>query len=306
VAKVVGVVHEALAHRTPATLWTGQGSVDVAVNRRNNAEAQVPKLREQGVLLKGPTDHDVPVLLVRAPGGELRAAVLGYACHATTLDGYQWCGDYPGYAQAALEEKHPGMQAMFYIGCGADQNPLPRRTVALCQQYGTRLAAAVDDVLAGKMQQLPPKLKTAFQFTEVGLEGIATREGLKSEAKQGIIYARRAERLGKLLDQGVQFPNTYSIPVQAWKLGDRQLWIMLGGEVVVDYARMFKESYGRQTWVAGYSDEVMAYIPSERVWKEGRYEANAFYVYGMPASQWAPDIQQKLTSAVARLVKGLD
>ena len=47
---------------------------------------------------------------------------------------------YAGAAQIAIEAKHPGTQAMFIIGCGADQNPLPRRTVALCEKYGHMLA----------------------------------------------------------------------------------------------------------------------------------------------------------------------
>lgn len=305
VGKVVAAVRDAMAHMMPATLWTGQGSAAFAVNRRNNTEAKVPKLREDGIALKGPIDHDVPVLVVRTPDGAIRAVLFGYACHATTLDGYQWCGDHPGYAQLALEEKHPGLQAMFYIGCGADQNPIPRRSVELCKKYGTMLATAVEEVLGGKLERLSPSLKTAFQQVDIGLEGIPTHQTLQAEAKQNVVYARRAERIGKLLDQHTPLATSTPIPVQAWKLGDRQLWILLGGEVVVDYALMFKKRYGRQTWVAGYSNYVMGYVPSERVWKEGGYEANAFYVYGVAANRWAPDIQQKLTSAVDRLVQRL-
>ena len=48
----------------------------------------------------GPVDHDVPVLLVTTPDGKTTRAILfGYACHNTTLDFYQFCGDYAGFAQ---------------------------------------------------------------------------------------------------------------------------------------------------------------------------------------------------------------
>ena len=308
---VADAIHTALADLQPATLWAGQGNTPFAVNRRNNNEAQVPKLREEGIALKGPNDHDLPVLVVRNPDGSPRAIVFGYACHSTTLDGYQWCGDYSGYTQLALEAKYPGVQAMFWIGCGADQNPLPRRTIPLCEQYGQTLAAAVDAVLAGELRSLAPSLRTAFAYAEIGLEGISTREALKDEiakapgAVNAAIATRRAARIGKLLDDGVTLPTSYPIPVEVWKLGDSQLWILLGGEVVVDYALQFKERYGRQTWVSGYTNDVMAYIPSERVWKEGRYEANAFAVYGIAADHWAPDIQVKLTNTVEQLIQSL-
>ena len=66
--------------------------------------------------------------------------VFGYACHCTVLGIYQFCGDYAGFAQSALEAKNPGSQAMFVAGCGGDQNPLPRKTVELAQRYGNELA----------------------------------------------------------------------------------------------------------------------------------------------------------------------
>src|SRR5437588_8251749 len=99
--KIVEVVAAALDNLAPADVAWGRGQVGFAVNRRENKEADVPKLRDLGQL-KGPVDHDVPVLSVRDPVGKLRAVVFGYACHATVLSFLQWCGDYPGFAQATL------------------------------------------------------------------------------------------------------------------------------------------------------------------------------------------------------------
>lgn len=302
--KVVTAIGEAISSMAPATLWRGQGTTDFAVNRRNNSEAAVIKLREEGLQPKGPSDHDVPVLVVRSKEGKPLALLFGYACHSTTLAGYEWSGDYSGFTQIALEEQYPGAIAMFYIGCGADQNPLPRRTVELCEKYGNMLAEAVNDVLAKPMEPVPSVLQTRFEFVEVGME-TPTLESLKSVDKATAIHARRAERLRALLEQGEKFPTTYPVPVQVWKLGDRQLWIALGGEVVVDYALDFKQKYGQETWVAGYTNDCMSYIPSERIWKEGGYESNAFFVYGVAADRWAPDIQANLAGAVDRLVTSL-
>jgi len=47
----------------------------------------------------------------------------------------------------------------------------------------------------------------------------------------------------------------------------------------------------------------MAYIPSDRVWKEGGYESGAFCVYGLPTQRWKEGIEGRITAAVERLVK---
>ncbi len=88
----------------------------------------------------------MPVLAVYQPDGSLKAVLCGYACHNTTTASNEWCGDYCGFAQMALEQSHPGAQAMFFMGCGGDQNPEPRGNLRMAERYGSMLAAAVEEV----------------------------------------------------------------------------------------------------------------------------------------------------------------
>jgi hypothetical protein len=301
VAKVVDTAAKALAATQPGTLWSGQGKTDFAVNRRNNPEPQVEEIRKRGEALRGPVEHSVPVLAARSSDGALRAVVFGYACHNTTLSFYQWCGDYSGFAQLDLQKRHPGLLAMFTMGCGADQNPLPRRTVELCQKYGSMLAGAVDDVLAKPLRPLPARIRTAFEVLDLPFGEQPTRDKLEAIAKNKDYAARWAKRLLGELDAGRPWARSYPYPVQVWKLGGEQTWIVLGGEVVVDYAIRFKNHYGPRTWVAGYANDVMSYIPSRRVWEEGRYEAGAFSVYGLPAERWCTDVEDRIATCVERL-----
>lgn len=148
--RILKAVTDATATMQPVTLSWEVGKAGFAVNRRVNKEADVPALRAKGEL-KGPTDHEVPVLAARDASGKLTGIVFGYACHATTLSYEKWNGDYPGFAMIDLEKAHPGATALFFAGCGADQNPLPRRTVELAKDYGKQLATAVNDVLAKPM-----------------------------------------------------------------------------------------------------------------------------------------------------------
>ena len=48
---------------------------------------------------QGPFDPRVPVLAVRGADDALKALLVSYACHNTTLSFYQWHGDYAGSAQ---------------------------------------------------------------------------------------------------------------------------------------------------------------------------------------------------------------
>lgn len=308
---VVATVAKALSQPRPATLWAGTGSTNFAVNRRNNPQPQVGDLLAQGQQLTGPVDHDVPILAVRTPQGSLQAVVFGYACHCTTLDSYGWSGDYAGFAQIALEQGRSDVLAMFYSGCGADQNPLPRRDVAMCRRYGNMLAAAVEETLRTPLRPIRPRLRTALEFLKLDFEKVLTRPELESQAAAGSYAGRRAKRLLKQLGEGKPLEKSCRYPVQVWRLGGDleggdQLWISLGGEVVVDYSLRFKREYGPNTWVTGYSNDVMAYIPSKRVWTEGGYEAGAFNVYGLPTDRWAPDIEQRIAASVARLVEKLE
>ena len=94
--------------------------------------------------------------------------------------------------------------------------------------------------------------------------------------------------------------------MQVWRLGDGPLWITLGGEVVVDFALRLKEELGAQrTWVAGYTNDVMAYIPSRRVLTEGGYEGGgAMVFYGLP-TVWAPKVEELIVREVRRQVDAL-
>lgn len=305
VAKCVAMVGTALQNLAPANLQQGVGRCTFAVNRRNNKEAEVADLIAQGQPLVGPVDHAVPVLTVTRPDGRLDAILFGYACHPTTLSFLTWCGDYPGFAQLELEAAHPGATAMFVNTCGGDQNPLPRRTVELCEKYGHLLAVGVEETLARPLSPVTSGLKVAFEMVDLPYLKVVTREDLQGLLKDtNAIRARWAARLVKKLDAGETFEAAYPYPVHAWQLGQEMLVIGMGAETVVDYALRFKSEYGPGTWVCGYADDMISYIPSRRVWDEGGYEGGSnLYEYGRPAFRWAGDIEDRIAASVQRLVQ---
>jgi neutral ceramidase len=294
---VVAAAEKAFAGLRPARLSSGGGMVLFAVNRRNNKEAEVPDLTE----LKGPVDHAVPVLLAAGEDGVPIAVLFGYACHSTVLSGFQWCGDYPGFAQVEVEKAHPGAVALFAAGCGADINPLPRRSVELARQYGRELAAAVDRAVADTMQPLEPTLTARYAETELQLEAAPDRAHFEEvRAKAAPYMSNAAADQLRELDAGRPLRSSYPYCVQVWRIGNQTL-VALGGEVVVDYAITIKRMLGRETFVFGYSNDLMSYIPSLRVLREGGYEGDTSQLeYGMPA-KWREDVESRVLEAVGAL-----
>lgn len=299
---------QAMANLAPATLTWYRGTCDFAVNRRNNPEPEVEKLRAAGTL-KGPVDHSVPVLAIRDHQGKSRAILFGYACHATTMGFQQWYGDWPGEACAALEKDMREQRgdeagvAVFVAGCGADQNPLPRRRMELAIAYGNRLADSVKAAMDGKGPAVQGKLGMALDMADLPLETPPGRDTLLDQRmSMDKAVSARARRLLALLDSGSPLPTRYAAPVQAWSVGDARGLVFLPGEVVVDYAlRLPGELPGRQWWIGSYANDVMAYIPSRRVRREGGYEGEkAMVYYGLPAP-WREEVEEVLVGAVKRV-----
>ena len=306
--RIAQVAEKAVGALEPCRVSWGIGEATFAVNRRENVEREVPALREQG-RLKGPVDHAVPTLRVDRVSGGLAAVVMGYACHCTTLDGYEWSGDYAGFAQLELEQRHPDAVALFFAGCGGDQNPIPRRSRELAEAYGRRLADAVDRTLSGSLTALRPEDRLTTAATTVRLDFAKVPDRAPWEAlltSPNRFEKARARALLDRLEREGRLETSAPYPIAAWRLGDLT-WVFLGGEVVVDYAlRLKKERGADKVWVAAYCQDVMAYIPSRRVLLEGGYEGGgAMLYYGQP-SPWAENVEETIFQGIDQVWGRLD
>ncbi|MEX2573453.1 MAG: neutral/alkaline non-lysosomal ceramidase N-terminal domain-containing protein [Balneolaceae bacterium] len=299
VNRIVSLAGEALDNLQPVRLHAGNGVTRFQVNRRNNSEQSLHEQTE----LAGPNDFSVPVIKIEKPSGDLLAVVFGYACHPTVLNGYRWSGDYPGFAQLELEKTYPGTTALFFQGAGGDQNPIPRRTVALAEQYGRTLASAVSRVLGEEMRPLPAELSTAYSEVDLPFSDLPAQNELQRIAAETRGYQQiwAAHQLD-IMERGETRMTEYPYPVQVWKLGDQPV-ISLGGELVTDYAIELKRIYGQDSFILGYSNDVMAYIPSAGILREGGYEGDTSHmVRGMPAV-WDATVETVILGEVLKVAE---
>lgn len=275
---VLELIGDSLNRLAPARLDFSHAKAGFAMNRRrpepNGEFSNNPNP-------DGPVDHDVPVLRINAPDGQLRAVLFGYACHNTTLSGSRISGDYAGHAQQFLEASFPGATALFLLGCAGDQNPYPRGKMVpdqqpedLARQHGRALANAVATALGTRMRPVRGPLRGAY--------GHAALEYLPLSVTELDAFLRPPhtplvnERARALQEKGRrgERPAPLACPVQVLRFGGDLTLVAIGGEVVVDYAlRLKRELAGpADVWVAGYSNDVFGYLGSRRVLQEGGYE----------------------------------
>lgn len=295
------VIADAIADLAPAELSYELGLAGVAVNRRRS---RGPESRA----LPGPVDQDVPVLAVRS-GNRLRGIVFGYSCHTTALGGLSLNGDYAGFAQVALEQSNPGAAAMFVQNCGGDANPLPRirgkdaEAVSLAERYGLILAEAVNQVLAGSMGSLSGPLEVVMGEATLDLEpGLPLAELKERVPNLSGMHRREFELFIRQHETAGGPPGSLDYPVHVWRFGAGLTFIALTGETVVDYSLKFKEAYGwNTTWVSGYNNDLLCYVPSLRVLREGGYEGTlGMWEYGHRAP-FTETVEERITGLVDRL-----
>lgn len=290
------VALRAISDLRPGQLFRASGKVGFAANRRTAG---------------APVAHALPILVMRDAAGKIRGVVANYACHCTTLGSEvnQCHGDWAGYAQASIENNHPGAVALITIGCGADANPSPRggqdHGITHARNHGEALAAEVKRLIEGDLiplRQLPTGSVRQFSLP---FQTLPDRDQWEQRAKEGGIVGYHARKNLARLDRGESLPTELPYFTQAWVFPNEYAMVFLAGEVVVDYDLRLKSLFDpSKLWVTAYANDVPCYIPSRRILNEGGYEAEtSLWYYDRPA-RLAPECEDRIIGAVTNLLPG--
>jgi neutral ceramidase len=312
-ATLLDLVGSALAASSPARLEWARGRGSIGMYRR------VPKPDGSwgfGDNPEGIVDPDLPVMAVRAPDGALRALFFTYACHCTSIrngkEGFYLVHPDWAICCSKLEERMPGTQVMFVTGCGGDIDPGPKGALGLAEENGAAMARAIQAVLdQGKFRRIGGPIRTGFRRIELPLEKL-DEAAVAKMAEQG---KPADKKLAADLEAGKLRGGPVSYPVVTWKFDAGPALVALAGEVCVGYALRLKQELGAErVWPIGYANEVMCYIPSERVLHENGYESGWALAWGrgvaayqMSGSGWnapfAYGLEDRIISTVHELLK---
>jgi putative membrane-bound dehydrogenase-like protein len=302
-------VDKALATMQPAKIEIREGTADFGVNRRVVKEGRWINF---GVQPDGTVDHKVRVLSVTV-GGKLIGGAFQYACHCTTMgpEFNQVSGDWAGLSAAKLESDHSNAVFLPIMGCGADINPNPRGSYDLAKQHASTMASAVSQALKSKeAADLPAS--SAIQFGFAGLEpelpeAVKLDETANSQDPNVQRWGQRMLAIKKAMGR---LPESVPMPIHVWSFGDRLTWVFLSGEPVVDYQYILEKEFSTaSTWVAGYCNDVFAYLASEQQRAEGGYEVDESMIYFLQPGRWKSGTQSVVstrTSQIGRQTRGDD
>ena len=304
--KVLRVIADALAHTQPARLSYTHARAGFAMNRRLRVGTEIRNSPNPD----GPVDHDVPVLRVTDPEGKIRAILFGYACHNTTTDFYKINADYAGFAQAYLEETHPGAVALFMMGAGGDQNPYPRyASLDQAAQHGRTLANAVEAGLAViNPRPVQGPLRSAFGYADMDFADTSRVDLERRARSRNAAEKKRAEDLLKQLETQGELPKSYPCPVQVVHFGRDLTLVAIGGETTVEYSLRLKRELSSDfpaVWVAGYSNDVFGYLGSRRIIVEGGYEGYSANLARHPGP-WATSTEDRVIGKVYELSRSIN
>jgi hypothetical protein len=267
----------ALAGLRPARLSFGRGEARFGVNRRvRRGDGEY----DFGANPEGVADPDVPVLLLESPEGTPLAVAFTYACHNTTIRNghagfYRYHPDYAGVAAEQVETRLPGSTAIYVTGAAGEIDPQPQGGLEQAERHGKTLAAVVLAAL-DRVRRRPVRgpLRTTYREILLPLDSIPSRaKYIELSKSPGAYRQRHARRILAQMEAGA-LPREVPLPIQVWRFGEDLTLVALAGEVGVDYTLRLKREFGAdRVWPVAYANEVPCYIPSDRVLREGGYEA---------------------------------
>lgn len=321
VAKILGISGEMVmlaathTHSAPATMpLNGCGQVDerwirqledaiidcaraAAENaqpvRMGAGQIHVPGMARNRRESDGLVDWGLACLKVESVEGELLGIVGNYACHPVVLGAENGLvsNDYPGAFIRHLEDR--GIAAVFLTGACGDINPVSRGDFAMADSMGAALGDAaleyanrVDSwqapVVGGARDfRIEWELATRAELDQhrLRLEGSRPAEVVGSAAR---VYAVYREWLDRHTKRPHEWPKHLDVTLQVIGIGPVRL-VGLPGEIFCATGLDVKSHLGVTTFVSGYTNGNMGYVPTDEAYPKGGYEvSDAHRYYGYP------------------------
>ncbi|MCK5801886.1 MAG: hypothetical protein KAI66_03590 [Lentisphaeria bacterium] len=306
---------EAVRCKRPASAWCGSTPVHgIAANRvikhpgddatmRLGAyrpdDAQMKSSYTEGAL--GLIDPDAHVLCFKGEDGRPIATVVNYACHVTALGTRGWGvhPDFPGIAMDIIEAETGG-PGFFLQGCGGNvgTGKFSDGSMEAVERMGQSLGGSV----VAAMDALKPCASAPLHFTS-WQERIALREDLPSadqlheqmmQASANSLAWQEASMLRVVSDpEAARTCDLFLLEAGDWCLAG------MPGESFVEQQLAIRGASPKPfSFVAGYFDMTLWYIPSYDRIRSGGYEATGNWNYT------APGACEQLSASVIRRLWG--
>jgi hypothetical protein len=296
---VVGAVKMAADRLQEARIGFGSAPCQIGYNRRERIRRDVLL----GIVEKGPTDTRVDVMRVDARDGQPLAVVFRHATHPVVLgaDNVLITADWCGYAMRTLSRWLTAQPiCLFAQGCGGDINPIQRETFEVAERLGRIVAAATAQAWHQIETNEDVTLKTALRVVPLPLQDPPSiveaekqlddyrrraEDAPRTQTNAGMIRTYRdlvgwAEKILEFAREGAE-PRTQDFVIQTMTVNNVAI-VGLSGESFIELAfDIERRSPFDRTFVLGYTNGCIGYLPTARAYEEGGYEVvDAVRYYG--------------------------
>jgi neutral ceramidase len=288
--KILKAVRNAVSNLKGAFLSTGSITIkNVGKNRR------LPDT--------GSVDPILGIIKIKQKNNKLLVVLANYCCHPTVLgpDNLLISADYPGSFRDDLEKRFGSDTViMFTNGACGDINPghsaeisalggrIPGRTFKRASEVGGILAAATGKIISGNSQKevslaikskkidlllknFPSveKIKSAIAENKAAISGKKGKELLTAQVE--LLHSELL--LGKAVERNAIDDDYLTFAIQAVKISGDTVLLGMPAELFVDIGLSIKKmSPFKNTFVIGYANGYMGYVPTQKAFEEGGYE----------------------------------
>jgi hypothetical protein len=281
-------------------------------------EAQIGvsrRLKKDGKVIFAPNpegyyDKDSPFILLHMLKTDKKVLWVNHGCHPTGLGSENVISaDYPGYMRNALKSNGVVDGVMFLQGgAGSTRETVSTNgDVRFCEnstgakEKGEFLATQIMNGLEKGLQPVKGSVFCTRRQITLPLKPTPPPNVLaqvRNNQGTDVLVREWANIILNRFPNG-HFPTRLAMEVQLVSVGDKVLFVALPGEPVAELARDLRRltSNPDSTFVLGYTNGLIGYLPTDTMIEEGGYETEASqFIYILPS---APDkgTQSAITSS---------
>ncbi|MHB9027171.1 MAG: hypothetical protein ACYC9O_00230 [Candidatus Latescibacterota bacterium] len=320
---VVEAALQARNARKDVTLWAGKTTSAVPMSRRK-------KLADGTIdFAPNPTGtvcNTLPFCVFKDTGGKPVSILFSISCHPSTIKGdelaYQFSADFPGVAQARLDQWLGGAGSLFLQGAAGDAKAsvigkgMENWRAGNWDDVAKAGTMLADEVLGGiqnGLTRVEPELRSCTVEMEFPFDTPISRDKIETIVKTPVpessesepeALRRWAQEKLLLIDRRYGLPKTVTVSAHGVQLGAGVRLIGVEGEIVGGLGNLITAFYKTGvTFPMGYTDGTQMYIPTSAMLDEGGYEVNSYWEYHQPAPL-AKGIEKVLRGGLEKLQSG--
>lgn len=306
---IAGAIINAYDNMTEVTLSIGKGHTAIGANRR----IKDPETGKVSPIIAPnfdvPIDTDVLVASFDNLDGKNLAILVNHCCHPVVFggDNFLISRDYPGYTVDTLEREIGSGVSIFVQGACGNIDPIKRGSVEAAASTGTQLAnEALRVIRDGLVRVENPKINQVKETCKVSLGDIPSKEELEKILESDTWYFMKpwAKDALDTYSRGTR-PYTVDAEIQVISVGDMAI-VGIPGELFNEIGTEIKNaSPFKMTFVSGYANGCIGYIPTHEAYSEGGYEVDLSYIlFGIfPLTD---RVESEVLDTVRKLYNSLD